>query len=205
MSAMEADATAVYPDFVFDVANSSIQLDWNGGGCIFGSCSLNASFADGAVGYVFSPTAVGEMDHVADFIDWEIELEGKKVCFLGCITLPPSGAGSYNVTVNLAFSGPSAASSTTEGYSAFFTLAGALNGGVLIWDDQGFGTVEFAEGSVLGYELLGTVAVGLGTSTTTGIKFTALELTPIPLPAAGWMLIAGLGGIAAMKRRKRAA
>lgn len=27
-------------------------------------------------------------------------------------------------------------------------------------------------------------------------------LTPVPLPAAGWMLIAGLGGLAAMKRRK---
>ena len=27
----------------------------------------------------------------------------------------------------------------------------------------------------------------------------------IPLPAAGWLLIAGLGGLAAVKRRKRAA
>jgi hypothetical protein len=27
--------------------------------------------------------------------------------------------------------------------------------------------------------------------------------TPVPLPAAGWMLIAGIGGIAAMKRRKK--
>ncbi len=30
----------------------------------------------------------------------------------------------------------------------------------------------------------------------------SLEVTPVPLPAAGWMLIAGLGGLAAMKRRK---
>ncbi|SMX22594.1 VPLPA-CTERM sorting domain-containing protein [Boseongicola aestuarii] len=28
--------------------------------------------------------------------------------------------------------------------------------------------------------------------------------TPIPLPAAGWLLIGGLGGLAAMKRRKKA-
>jgi hypothetical protein len=27
----------------------------------------------------------------------------------------------------------------------------------------------------------------------------------VPLPAAGWMLLAGLGGIAAMKRRRKAA
>ena len=28
--------------------------------------------------------------------------------------------------------------------------------------------------------------------------------SPVPLPAAGWMLIAGLGGLVAMKRRKKA-
>ena len=28
------------------------------------------------------------------------------------------------------------------------------------------------------------------------------DMTPIPLPAAGWMLIAGLGGLAAARRRK---
>lgn len=30
------------------------------------------------------------------------------------------------------------------------------------------------------------------------------ELAPIPLPAAGWLLIAGIGGLFAMKRRKKA-
>lgn len=30
----------------------------------------------------------------------------------------------------------------------------------------------------------------------------AISATPVPLPAAGWLLLAGLGGIAAMKRRK---
>lgn len=29
-------------------------------------------------------------------------------------------------------------------------------------------------------------------------------LTPVPLPAAGWLLLAGLGGLAAAKRRKKA-
>lgn len=28
--------------------------------------------------------------------------------------------------------------------------------------------------------------------------------SPVPLPAAGWMLLAGIGGLAAMKRRKKA-
>jgi hypothetical protein len=30
-------------------------------------------------------------------------------------------------------------------------------------------------------------------------------ITPVPLPAAGWLMIAGLGGLAALRRRKRAA
>jgi hypothetical protein len=30
------------------------------------------------------------------------------------------------------------------------------------------------------------------------------DLAPIPLPAAGWMLLAGVGGLFAMKRRKKA-
>lgn len=36
-------------------------------------------------------------------------------------------------------------------------------------------------------------------------KLTFDYVAPIPLPAAGWMLLAGIGGIAAMKRRKKAA
>lgn len=32
--------------------------------------------------------------------------------------------------------------------------------------------------------------------------YTVSDLAPIPLPAAGWMLLAGIGGLAAMKRRK---
>ncbi|MEM8579922.1 MAG: VPLPA-CTERM sorting domain-containing protein, partial [Pseudomonadota bacterium] len=30
------------------------------------------------------------------------------------------------------------------------------------------------------------------------------KLEAVPLPAAGWLLVAGLGGLAAMKRRKKA-
>jgi len=36
------------------------------------------------------------------------------------------------------------------------------------------------------------------------VALKSFEVSPVPLPAAGWMLLAGLGGIAAMKRRKKA-
>lgn len=35
--------------------------------------------------------------------------------------------------------------------------------------------------------------------------FGTSDLVPIPLPAAGWMLLAGIGGLAAMRRRRKAA
>ncbi|MEM9394486.1 MAG: VPLPA-CTERM sorting domain-containing protein [Pseudomonadota bacterium] len=31
----------------------------------------------------------------------------------------------------------------------------------------------------------------------------SVEVSPVPLPAAGWLLLAGVGGLAAMKRKKR--
>ena len=39
--------------------------------------------------------------------------------------------------------------------------------------------------------------------TTNGSPFEAAAVSTVPLPAAGWMLLASIGGIAAMKRRKR--
>jgi len=34
-------------------------------------------------------------------------------------------------------------------------------------------------------------------------RFNAEALTPVPLPAAGWLLLAGVGGLAALKRRRK--
>ena len=36
-------------------------------------------------------------------------------------------------------------------------------------------------------------------------RFPGDDMPPVPLPAAGWMMIAGLGGLAAIRRRKKAA
>lgn len=40
-------------------------------------------------------------------------------------------------------------------------------------------------------------------STTEFASFEASTVAPIPLPAAGWLLLGGLGGLAAMRRKKR--
>ncbi|MEM0949357.1 MAG: VPLPA-CTERM sorting domain-containing protein [Pseudomonadota bacterium] len=36
-----------------------------------------------------------------------------------------------------------------------------------------------------------------------GTDYSLVSISVVPLPAAGWMLIAGIGGLAAMKRRKK--
>jgi hypothetical protein len=43
------------------------------------------------------------------------------------------------------------------------------------------------------------------TNNTTGSFNADLLMSPVPLPAAGWMLLAGLGGIAALRRRQKVA
>ncbi len=78
---------------------------------------------------------------------------------------------------------------------------------VLSFDDP------FTEASLSG---TGDIMLTLGFSLGDGDHFTVrgtegansyisgLGVTPVPLPAAGWLLLGGLGGLAAMKRRKKA-
>jgi hypothetical protein len=45
----------------------------------------------------------------------------------------------------------------------------------------------------------------VGSNLAAQVKFTDLDVAPIPLPAAGWLLLAGVGGLGAMGARRRAA
>lgn len=53
--------------------------------------------------------------------------------------------------------------------------------------------------TVTAYGLIGQDGLGNDSFTAASLK-----VAPVPLPAAGWMLLAGLGGMVAMKRRKKA-
>lgn len=77
----------------------------------------------------------------------------------------------------------------------------ALDGNMLSGDtsDGFFGW----ESNELASSILGIGGTGTGTAAFTAGQATTPGISPVPLPAAGWMLIAGLGGLAAMGRRRK--
>lgn len=182
--------------FIFDESASSITVTNIGQGCVPGSCTLSASFSHSAAGWSWTPAAEGDVISVPDFIDWEIQTTNGRFGF------PPTGGGLYDVSVNLAFSSPEPASSLESGRAGFVTVLGAVSGGFVTWSGGGEGVISFADGSKLAYNLEGALTGGLGKSASTGIEFTAVELAPVPLPAAGVLLLAAIGGMGVLRRRK---
>ncbi|AXI47009.1 hypothetical protein C1J03_13855 [Sulfitobacter sp. SK012] len=57
----------------------------------------------------------------------------------------------------------------------------------------------------LRFQEVGVGQLGGGSNKMIGIPGTPPPVNEVPLPAAGWMLMAGLGGLAAARRRRRAA
>lgn len=88
------------------------------------------------------------------------------------------------------------------------TVLGNVNGGSAFAPLFQFGTIDAAGielqfTSVLADALTGIFGAPNLAGTTFGIANTSPEVAPVPLPAAGWMLLAGLGGLMALRRRGR--
>ncbi|WP_227257985.1 VPLPA-CTERM sorting domain-containing protein [Kangsaoukella pontilimi] len=64
-------------------------------------------------------------------------------------------------------------------------------------------TIAFADDLVL--DMLGIVGYTKGGTRNIGWGIDNIHASPVPLPAAGLLLLGGLGGLAAMKRRRKAA
>lgn len=82
--------------------------------------------------------------------------------------------------------------------SVVFTFGGALEAAMAAAFEDGFESGALALG--LRFKAVNGTGAGSDKLLYTG----STDMPAVPLPAAGWMLIAGLGGLAAMKRRKGA-
>lgn len=79
-----------------------------------------------------------------------------------------------------------------DGVQVGSVLGGQFNNRAI---EASFVTISAANGT----EFFDTVKFR---STSNAFEFSNIDTTPVPLPAAGWMLLAGLGGLVARSRRK---
>jgi hypothetical protein len=182
-----AHATSVH--FDVDAHESSAHAERVYGSCWFlcGKSGIEANLVDDIDDTTFY-LAEGETSGWFDF--FEISVWGLT-----------AGQG-YEVSATLAFADPMG-SATATGGGYYGTVFGLISGGNLTWDDPdmevAFGnggqyTVEFQEGSILGF----------GNTATVQARVT-LDAAPVPLPASALLLLAGLGGLGAVRMRRRTA
>lgn len=165
----------------FDVDGPGSSASASVTGCIFCHSSISAS-------------TVAGLDAVAFTLD---EGESSTFDFVEFST-QGIGGGTFEVSATLAFSDPGGSVSST-GSGFYATFFGAISGGGLAWGNA-VQQVSFGNGGLYTVELEDGFTVGLGNSAVASATVT-LDAAPVPLPAAGWMLIAGLGGLAYTGRR----
>ncbi|MEM6610445.1 MAG: VPLPA-CTERM sorting domain-containing protein [Pseudomonadota bacterium] len=90
------------------------------------------------------------------------------------------------------------------------TVFGNVNGGSAFAPLFDFGTIDSSGIQLnISSDLAAALTAVFGAPDLAGAEFgianTSPDTAPIPLPAAGWMLLAGMGGLAVLRRRSRAA
>lgn len=112
---------------------------------------------------------------------------------------------SYTVEATLAFAEPGGAS-VAVGNGEFSTFFGAISGGSLDWGADQFNTVTLADGTEYTVELEQGATIVLGNTATVRARVTLDNaVAPVPLPASALLLLAGVGGLGAMRLRKKPA
>lgn len=177
-------SAATYPTFELDLDQSNITVS--------GASGLSAAINKN-VGTTWTPDSANDSWTIGNLFNWS---------YSASIWRPED---TFNVAVELAFSSPDPASTSTGGSgtinkSWFF---GTFVEGVLTWSNTP--DLEFAQGSKLAVNLEGGDFFSWGSSFSTGATFTgnpATTMAPAPLPASGLLLIGGLGGLALLRRRR---
>ncbi len=152
-------------------------------------CDVTIDLNSGLIGSAFS-LGVGETKTLAFF---DITADTNNPFF---------AAGLFGVDATLAFATPGGSASSIGG-GGFLSAFGSITLGALVWDQNEF-TLDFGNGGIYSVVFDQGVDLILGTAKTIYADVT-LEAAPVPLPASALFLLAGVGGLGAVRLRKKKA
>ncbi|MEO9780225.1 MAG: VPLPA-CTERM sorting domain-containing protein [Sedimentitalea sp.] len=175
-------------------SGSSVSLTPTGGffsGCTGAGDCIEESLASGLVGTTFDLNEVGDYE-TFDFL-----------------TFTGNGTGfyeNYTASATLAFSAPTIDASSGGAGGVVGVIGGFIGAGALEWDDVPV-DVAFGNTGIVSIDFQGgsTILPGTSITTTATVTLVQADISPVPLPATGLLLLGGMGGLVAMRRKRKAA
>lgn len=185
---LASGASAATLDFVIDRSSSSVTMTNTASGlvCNLTNCGVSATLA--------SSLQDGDTYTVSTGVTQSFDF----LTFTGTGT----GTTSYTISAVLNFLSPAGVSGSGNGTGSALLIAGNIVSGVLSWTTVMLNGV-LPSGSVASFALEDGVGLFAGNSITTGASITGVSI--VPLPAGGLLLITAMGGLAVLRRRKKAA